>query len=73
MHITKKFDRAMQWAGEKMGAEARTSHTEEFRALEAEMALRQQGMCLPDFAKLSFVFPLVYSGLGNDSDMAFTG
>jgi hypothetical protein len=45
MHLTKKFDRAFQWAGEKMGSEARTSHGDEFKALEGEMALRQQGMC----------------------------
>lgn len=44
MHLTKKFDRAFQWAGEKMGAEARTSHTDDFKALEADMALRQHGM-----------------------------
>ena len=44
MHLTKKFDRAFQWAGEKMGSEARTSQTDEFVALEAEMGLRHQGM-----------------------------
>lgn len=44
MHLTKKFDRAFQWAGEKMGSDARTTHTDEFKTLEAEMSLRQQGM-----------------------------
>ncbi|KAF4121948.1 Bin/amphiphysin/Rvs domain for vesicular trafficking [Geosmithia morbida] len=43
MHITKKFDRAFQWAGEKMGGEARTSHNEEFRTLEADMNVRNHG------------------------------
>ncbi|CAH0038923.1 unnamed protein product [Clonostachys rhizophaga] len=43
MHITKKFDRAFQWAGEKMGGEAKSGQTDEFRMLEAEMNLRQQG------------------------------
>lgn len=43
MHLTKKFDRAFQWAGEKMGSEARTAQTDDFVALEADMALRQQG------------------------------
>lgn len=52
MHITKKFDRAFQWAGEKMGGEARTSHTEEFRALEADMNVRQSGMSLPSRCQL---------------------
>lgn len=43
MNFTKKFDRAFQWAGEKMGQEARTTNTEEFRNLEMEMALRFDG------------------------------
>ncbi|PSR76454.1 BAR domain-containing protein [Coniella lustricola] len=44
MNITKKFDRAFQWAGEKMGSEARTGTTDEFKMLETEMALRSDGM-----------------------------
>lgn len=41
--FTKKFDRAFQWAGERMGNEARTGTTEEFKSLETEMALRFDG------------------------------
>ncbi|KAL2022377.1 hypothetical protein VTK56DRAFT_5444 [Thermocarpiscus australiensis] len=44
MNITKKFDRAFQWAGEKMGAEAKTTMPEEFKMMETEMALRYDGM-----------------------------
>ncbi|KAF4979502.1 hypothetical protein FDECE_18043, partial [Fusarium decemcellulare] len=44
MHFTKKIDRAFQWAGEKMGSEARTAHSDEFKMLETEMALRHDGM-----------------------------
>lgn len=44
MNITKKFDRAFQWAGEKMGGEAKTSMTDDFKMLELEMALRFDGM-----------------------------
>ncbi|KAK7952921.1 BAR domain protein [Apiospora saccharicola] len=44
MRITKKFDRAFQWAGEKMGSEAKTGMTEDFKNLETEMALRHDGM-----------------------------
>ena len=47
MNITKKFDRAFQWAGEKMGAEAKTSMSDEFRMLETEMALRFDGTSRP--------------------------
>ncbi len=43
MNFTKKFDRAFQWAGEKMGHEARTSHNDDIKALETEMALRHDG------------------------------
>lgn len=43
MIFTKKIDRAFQWAGEKMGAEARTTHSEEFQMLETEMKLRAEG------------------------------
>lgn len=44
MNITKKFDRAFQWAGEKMGSEARTNMSDDFKSLETEMALRFDGM-----------------------------
>ncbi len=44
MNFTKKIDRAFQWAGERMGAEAKTSLPDEFRMLETEMALRFDGM-----------------------------
>lgn len=44
MNINKKLDRVKQWAGEKMGAEAKTNVSEEFKALELEMALRHDGM-----------------------------
>ncbi|KAJ4301987.1 hypothetical protein N0V88_002118 [Collariella sp. IMI 366227] len=44
MNITKKFDRAFQWAGEKMGGEAKTTMSEDFKMMETEMALRFEGM-----------------------------
>ncbi|WYZ46827.1 hypothetical protein EsH8_IX_001052 [Colletotrichum jinshuiense] len=44
MNFTKKFDRAFQWAGEKMGSESKTGQTDEFKNLEMEMALRFDGM-----------------------------
>ena len=44
MNVNKKFGRFKQWAGEKMGAEARTGASDEFRALEMEMELRHEGM-----------------------------
>jgi hypothetical protein len=46
MNINKKLDRFKQWTNEKMGAEARTGLSEEFKALEVEMNLRHEGMRL---------------------------
>ena len=50
MNINKKLDRVKQWAGEKMGAEAKTNVSEEFKALELEMALRHDGISAATFA-----------------------
>ncbi|OCL09122.1 BAR-domain-containing protein [Glonium stellatum] len=44
MNVNKKLDRLKQWAGEKMGGEAKTSTSDDFKALEMEMALRYEGM-----------------------------
>lgn len=44
MNINKKFDRIKQWTNEKMGAEAKTGVSDEFKALEMEMTLRHEGM-----------------------------
>ena len=44
MNISKKFDRAFQWAGEKMGGEVKTTQSDDFKQLEMEMALRHDGM-----------------------------
>lgn len=55
MNFTKKIDRAFQWAGEKMGSEAKTSLPEEFKMLETEMALRFDGMPLNPLPRISTV------------------
>lgn len=56
MAFIKKIDRAVQWAGEKMGSEAKTSHSEEFQNLEAEMNRRQEGRSFSRF--LHWLSPL---------------
>jgi len=43
LHL-QKLDRFKQWAGERMGGEAKTSTSDEFKSLEMEMNLRQDGM-----------------------------
>lgn len=44
MLVNKKLDRFKQWAGERMGGEVKTNTTDQFKALEQEMELRQKGM-----------------------------
>ena len=55
MNVNKKLDRFKQWAGERMGGEVKTSVTDDFKALEFEMGLRQEG---------------VYSAVSGHSQMA---
>lgn len=40
----KKFGKLRQWTDEKLGSSQKTVATEEFRDMEAEMHLRQQGL-----------------------------
>jgi hypothetical protein len=47
MNINKRLDRVKQWAGEKIGAESKTSVSDEFRSLETEMQLRHDGSSCP--------------------------
>ncbi|KAF2238630.1 BAR-domain-containing protein [Viridothelium virens] len=44
MIMNKKLDRFKQWAGEKVGGEKKTDTSDDFKALEAEMTLRHEGM-----------------------------
>lgn len=43
MNVTKKYDRFKQWAGERMGGEIKTNVSDNFKSLETEMTLRQEG------------------------------
>lgn len=43
MNINKKLDRVKQWAGEKMGGEVKTNVSDEFKNMEIEMDVRQDG------------------------------
>jgi len=43
MLVNKKLNRLRHWAGEKMGGEVKTSQSDEFKALETEMGIRQEG------------------------------
>ena len=43
MNVNKKLGRFKQWAGERMGGEAKTSVSDDFKSLEVEMNLRHEG------------------------------
>lgn len=47
MNVNKKLDRFKQWAGERMGGEVKTNVSDDFKAMELEMALRQDGTYTP--------------------------
>ena len=42
--MNKKFDRVLQWGKEKMGNDAKTTVSDDFKMMEAEMQLRHEGM-----------------------------
>lgn len=46
MNVNKKLDRLKQWAGERLGGEVKTNVSDDFKALEAEMTLRYEGIVL---------------------------
>lgn len=48
MIVNKKLDRLKQWAGEKMGGEVKTNVSDDFKALETEMNVRQEGRRLTE-------------------------
>lgn len=43
MNVNKKLGRFKQWAGERMGGEVKTNVSDDFKSLEIEMGLRQEG------------------------------
>ena len=43
MNVQKRLGRFKQWAGERMGGDAKTDVSDEFKALEMEMSLRHEG------------------------------
>lgn len=53
MNVNKKLGRFKQWAGERMGGEARTNVSDDFKSLELEMNLRHEGTIMrPESVKV---------------------
>lgn len=62
MNVNKKLGRFKQWAGERMGGEAKTSVSEDFKALEEEMTYRHEGR------SISGPHQVLYDNFGEDAD-----
>lgn len=73
MNINKKFDRFKQWTNEKMGAEARTGLSDEFKALELEMNLRHEGMDKMQRSMAIYVKSLSKRAEGDDREKQLPG
>ena len=54
MNVNKKLGRFKQWAGERMGGEAKTSVSDDFKLLEIEMGLRQEGQDCPKIVDYAY-------------------
>ncbi|KAF1915670.1 hypothetical protein BDU57DRAFT_518750 [Ampelomyces quisqualis] len=73
MNINKKLDRLKQWTNEKMGAEARTGLSDEFKALEVEMNLRHEGMDKMQKSMAVYVKSLSKRAEGDDKEKQLPG
>ncbi|KAF2128675.1 BAR-domain-containing protein [Dothidotthia symphoricarpi CBS 119687] len=73
MNINKKFDRLKQWTNEKMGADARTGLSAEFKALEVEMNLRHEGMDKMQRAMSVYVKSMSKRAEGDDKEKQLPG
>lgn len=68
MNVNKKFDRFKQWAGERMGAEAKTSVSDDFKALEEEMNRRHEGMDRMQKSMTAYVKAISKRNEGDDKE-----
>ncbi len=68
MNVNKKLGRFKQWAGERMGGEVKTSVSDDFKSLEIEMGLRQEGIHISLKSHL-FGHVLIYSRHGTPSEV----
>ena len=66
MNVNMKFDRFKQWAGERMGGEIKTNVSDDFKSMEVEMDLRQQGK--KDLTPSSFQMLTTYRA-GQDAEV----
>lgn len=52
--MNKKFDRALQWGKEKMGKDNKTTVSDDFKAMEMEMQMRNEGTPIASSPDIQF-------------------
>ncbi|KAH7122511.1 hypothetical protein B0J11DRAFT_341169 [Dendryphion nanum] len=73
MNVNKKLGRFKQWAGEKMGGEAKTGLSDEFKALELEMGLRNDGLEKMQKSMTTYVKSMSKRAEGDDKEKTLPG
>ncbi|KAL8836856.1 MAG: hypothetical protein Q9170_002747 [Blastenia crenularia] len=68
MNVNKKLGRFKQWAGERMGGEAKTNVSDDFKSLEVEMNLRHEGMQRLQKSMTGYVKTLSKRNEGDDKE-----
>ena len=66
MNVNKKLGRFKQWAGERMGGEVKTNVSDDFKSLEIEMGLRQEGNHIPPHGHEAHIDLLQAWNVSND-------
>jgi hypothetical protein len=69
MNVNKKLDRLKQWAGERMGGEAKTNVSDDFKALETEMNLRHDGISPVDLMCADLTLTIVLTRHGENASV----
>ncbi|EKV10761.1 BAR [Penicillium digitatum] len=68
MNVNKRIGRFKQWAGERMGGEAKTFLSEDFKAMETEMGVRHEGVDRIHKSMTSYVKAISKRNDGEDKE-----
>ncbi|KAJ5343143.1 hypothetical protein MYU51_016403 [Penicillium brevicompactum] len=68
MHMNKRIGRLKQWAGERMGGEAKTCQSDNFKAMETEMGVRHEGVDRIHKSMTSYVKAISKRNEGDDKE-----
>ncbi|KAJ5619001.1 hypothetical protein N7510_002985 [Penicillium lagena] len=68
MNVNKRIGRLKQWAGERMGGEVKTNLSDNFKAMETEMAVRHEGVDRIHKSMTGYVKALSKRNEGDDKE-----